>query len=67
MALDRLLEHEDASGFSPKLQALLALSKALQSCVLGVTPEHIERARAAGASDDDQQVGGLAVHGHGGP
>ena len=53
VALDRLLEQEDASGFSPKLQALLALSKALQSCVLGVTPEHIERARTAGASDLD--------------
>ena len=59
VALDRLLEHEDASGFSPKLQALLALSKALQSCVLGVTPEHIERARTGILSSD----GTLRSHG----
>ena len=53
VALDRLLAHEDPSGFSPKMQALLELSRALQSCVLGVKPEHVERARAAGASDHD--------------
>lgn len=52
-ALDRLLATEDASSFTPKMQALLALSRALQGCVLGVKPEHVERARAAGASDQD--------------
>jgi uncharacterized peroxidase-related enzyme len=52
-ALDRLLESEDAGGFPPKMQALLAIAAALQNCVLGVTPEHIDRARAAGASDHD--------------
>jgi uncharacterized peroxidase-related enzyme len=52
-ALDHLLATEDASGFTPKMQALLALSRALQGCVLGVTPEHVERARAAGAGDQD--------------
>jgi alkylhydroperoxidase/carboxymuconolactone decarboxylase family protein YurZ len=52
-ALDHLLATEDAGGFTPKMQALLALSRALQGCVLGVTPEHVERARAAGAGDQD--------------
>jgi uncharacterized peroxidase-related enzyme len=52
-ALDRLLASEDASGFSTKMQALLAISDALQNCVLGVKQEHIDRARAAGASDHD--------------
>ncbi|MBU3728837.1 MAG: peroxidase-related enzyme [Phycisphaerales bacterium] len=52
-ALDRLLADEDASGFPPKMRALLDISRALQGCVLGVRPEHIERARAAGASDSD--------------
>lgn len=52
-ALDRLLAEEDPSGFAPKMRALLEISRALQGCVLGVRPEHIERARAAGASDSD--------------
>ena len=52
-ALDRLLGAEDSSGYSPKMQALLEVSRALQGCVLGVRPEHIARARAAGASDHD--------------
>ena len=52
-ALDRLLASEDMSGFSPKMQALLELSRALQGRVLGVRPEHIEKARVAGASDHD--------------
>lgn len=51
--LDRLLGAEDAGGHSPKMQALLELCRALQGCVLGVKPEHIARARAAGASDHD--------------
>ncbi|MDI9403137.1 MAG: carboxymuconolactone decarboxylase family protein [Limnohabitans sp.] len=53
VAVDRLLAMDDMSGFSPKMQALLELSRALQNCVLGVRTEHIERARAAGASDHD--------------
>ena len=52
-ALDRLLASEDSSGFAPKMQALLAITSALQNCVLGVKQEHIDRARAAGASDHD--------------
>ncbi|MFM8816652.1 MAG: carboxymuconolactone decarboxylase family protein [Phycisphaerales bacterium] len=52
-ALDRLLASGDAGGFTPKMQALLELSKALQGCVLGVTPGHVARARAAGAGDQD--------------
>jgi hypothetical protein len=52
-ALDQLLDSGDPSGYSPKMQALLAVSRALQACVLGVKPEHIERARSAGASDSD--------------
>jgi uncharacterized peroxidase-related enzyme len=52
-ALDQLLDSGDPSGFSPKMQALLAVSRALQACVLGVKPEHIARARSAGASDSD--------------
>lgn len=52
-ALDRLLASEDAGGFTAKMQALLAIARALQGCVLGVKPEHVERARAAGASDHD--------------
>ena len=52
-SLDRLLATEEASGFPPKMQALLELAKALQGCVLGVRPEHVERARAAGADDRD--------------
>jgi uncharacterized peroxidase-related enzyme len=52
-ALDRLLANEDPSGFPRKMQELLALSRALQDCVTGVTPEHVERARTAGASDQD--------------
>jgi hypothetical protein len=35
------------------MQALLGLSRALQGCVLGVRPEHIDAARAAGANDND--------------
>jgi uncharacterized peroxidase-related enzyme len=53
VALDRLLASEDLSGFTPKMQALLGLSRALQGCVLGVRPEHIDAARAAGANDND--------------
>lgn len=53
VALDRLLASEDASGFPPKMQALIAIADALQNCVLGVKPEHIDRGRAAGASDHD--------------
>ena len=41
------------SGFTPKMRALLELSRALQGCVLGVQPAHVEKARAAGASDHD--------------
>jgi uncharacterized peroxidase-related enzyme len=52
-ALDRLLASEDLGGFTPKMRALLELSRALQGCVLGVRPEHIDTARAAGASDPD--------------
>ena len=52
-ALDRLLASGDMSGYAPKMQALLELSRALQNCVLGVQPEHISKARAAGASDLD--------------
>ena len=52
-ALDRLLANDDLGGFAPKMRALLELSRALQGCVLGVKPEHVERARAAGASDQD--------------
>ena len=52
-ALDRLLASGDMSGYAPKMQALLELSRALQSCVLGVQPEHIAKARTAGASDLD--------------
>ena len=52
-ALDRLLGFEDMSGFSPKMRALLELSRALQGCVLGVQPAHVEKARAAGANDHD--------------
>jgi alkylhydroperoxidase/carboxymuconolactone decarboxylase family protein YurZ len=52
-ALDRLLASEEAGGFTPKMQALLAIAGALQNCVLGVRPEHIEQARAAGANDHD--------------
>jgi len=53
VALDRLLASEDLSGFTPKMQALLGLSRALQGCVLGVRPEHIDAVRAAGANDND--------------
>ncbi|MGA1224133.1 MAG: carboxymuconolactone decarboxylase family protein [Phycisphaerales bacterium] len=53
VALDRLLASEDLSGFTPKMQALLGLSRALQGCVLGVRLEHIDAARAAGANDND--------------
>jgi uncharacterized peroxidase-related enzyme len=53
VALDRLLESEDLSGFGPGMRALLELSRALQGCVLGVRPEHVDKARAAGASDHD--------------
>jgi hypothetical protein len=35
------------------MEALIQICTALQSCVLGVKPEHIERARAAGARDAD--------------
>jgi len=52
-AMDRLLESEDSSGFTPRMQALLELARALQQCVLGVRPAHVEKARAAGASDQD--------------
>ena len=52
-ALDRLLASGDMGGFTPKMQALLELSRALQGSVLGVTTEHVARARAAGASDQD--------------
>ena len=52
-ALDRLLASEDASGFSPKMQALLAISDALQTCGLGFKLLHIDRARAGVASDHD--------------
>ncbi|MCA2962064.1 MAG: peroxidase-related enzyme [Silvanigrellales bacterium] len=51
--LDRLLETNDTSHFNGKMQALLALSAALQENVQGVTPQHVESARAAGASDED--------------
>jgi hypothetical protein len=53
VALDRLLSSEDMSGFTPKMRALLELSRALQGCVLGVRPEHIEQALAAGSNDHD--------------
>jgi uncharacterized peroxidase-related enzyme len=53
VAVDRLLAAEDLSGFTPKMQALLELSRALQGCVLGVKDAHIDRARAAGAGDSD--------------
>lgn len=52
-AVDRMLSAADLGGFSQKVQALLGLARALQSCVLGVKPEHIAHARAAGASDQD--------------
>jgi alkylhydroperoxidase/carboxymuconolactone decarboxylase family protein YurZ len=47
------LETNDTSHFNGKMQALLALSAALQENVQGVTPQHVESARAAGASDED--------------
>lgn len=52
-ALDRLLVSSDAGGFTPKMRALLEISRSLQACVLGVRPEHVEAARAAGATDMD--------------
>ncbi|MBM4098504.1 MAG: carboxymuconolactone decarboxylase [Planctomycetes bacterium] len=52
-ALDRLLASNDTGGFTPKMQALLEISRALQACVLGVRPQHVEAARAAGATDMD--------------
>ena len=35
------------------MRALLEISRELQACVLGVRSEHIEAARAAGATDMD--------------
>jgi uncharacterized peroxidase-related enzyme len=52
-ALDRLLEDGDLGGQTAKMRALLEISRALQANVLGVQPAHIEKARAAGASDHD--------------
>jgi uncharacterized peroxidase-related enzyme len=52
-ALDQLLALNDTGGFTPKMQALLEISRALQACVLGVRPDHVEAARAAGATDMD--------------
>lgn len=52
-ALDRLLATGDTGGHTPKMQALLEISRVLQANVQGVRPEHVERARAAGASDHD--------------
>lgn len=51
--LDKLLETNNTGHYDAKMQALLALSAALQAHVQGVTPEHIAAAKAAGASDDD--------------
>jgi uncharacterized peroxidase-related enzyme len=51
--LDHLLATGDARRFGVKMEALIQICTALQSCVLGVKPEHIARARAAGASDSD--------------
>ena len=52
-ALDQLLALNDTGGFTPKMHALLEISRALQACVLGVRPDHVEAARAAGATDMD--------------
>ncbi len=52
-ALDRLLEHGDMGGHTAKMRALLEISRALQANVLGVTPELVAAARAAGAGDQD--------------
>jgi len=51
--LDRLLEHGDLGGQTAKMRALLEISRALQANVLGVTPELVAAARAAGAGDQD--------------
>ena len=53
VALDRLLDGGDASGFTPKMQSLLDISRALQANVLGVSTDLIARARSAGANDQD--------------
>lgn len=43
----------DDQRLSPKMSALLQIARRVQESGKAVTPEDIERARAAGASDDD--------------
>lgn len=45
--------HNDASGLSPRMQALLALATAVAQSGKAVTPEHIDAAKAAGATEQE--------------
>lgn len=47
----QVLHAPDLAAVSDKLKALLALATRVREGGLAVTPEHVERARAAGATD----------------